>query len=302
MAIASYEPIIFGDSVFGRGIPRFVGQDISIHMPDPGDTLTLVGDARTLLGGAVGGPDTLFCFAYAGSLIIGDAFTIAGRAQGGNDSVLATSNVSAIALGDALTLGGRASGGDDIVDARGDKAVAYGDSYDMRGRSHGGDDVVSGASFPLITTELFGDAQILSDAAIGGNDILVAVVAGSAGGTVMYGDGAQLLEESTGGNDTLISAAQGNEVMWGDAAFVGPEAHTGNDIFVFEPGNGQDTIMDFQPGQDKLELKGFGFTVFSDLSNTISYTEQGALIGFDAANHVLVLGVNELHSSDFIFS
>ena len=300
--IELYQPIIFGDPEQDGGRQRFAGQTLSIHLPDPGATQTVVGDAFALTGMAIGGSDTLACFAFTASVVIGDAVTLAGRARGGHDNVIATSSISAFALGDAVLLKGRSSGGDDSVDVRGDGATAYGDAYEMNGRSRGGDDIVTGAAFPLVATQLFGDAQTLADFALGGNDTLFAIVQGSGPGTMMFGDGAELLDRTRGGNDTLVSAANGNETMWGDAAVVAPTAHTGADTFVFLPSNGKDTIMDFEPGNDKIELNGFGFDELSDFTDAITYTEQGAVIALDDANSILVVGVTGLGASDFILS
>jgi len=300
--IELYQPIIFGDPEQGGGQRHFAGQILSIHLPDPGATQTVVGDTFALTGTGVGGSDTLACFAFTASVVIGDAVTLAGRARGGHDNVIATSSISAFALGDAVLLKGRSSGGDDSVDVRGDGATAYGDAYEMNGRSRGGDDIVTGAAFPLVATQLFGDAQTLADFALGGNDTLFAIVQGSGPGTMMFGDGAELLDRSRGGNDTLVSAANGNETMWGDAAVVAPTAHTGADTFVFLPRNGKDTIMDFELGNDKIELNGFGFDELSDFTDAITYTEQGAVIALDDANSILVVGVTGLGASDFILS
>ena len=300
--IVLYRPIIFGDPEQGGGQRPFTGQTLSIHLPDQGATQTVVGDALALTGTAVGGFDTLACFAFDASVVVGDAFALVGQARGGNDSVIATSSISASALGDAVLLRGRASGGDDSVDVRGDSAVAYGDAYEMNGWSEGGDDIVTGAAFPLVATQLFGDAQTLADFAIGGNDTLLAIVQGAGPGTIMYGDGAELLDRSKGGDDTLVSATNGNETMWGDAAVVAPTADTGADTFVFLPSNGQDAIMDFEQGSDKIELQGFGYDELSDFVDAITYTEQGAVIALDAASSILVVGITGLGTSDFILS
>jgi Ca2+-binding RTX toxin-like protein len=120
-------------------------------------------------------------------------------------------------------------------------------------------------------------------------------------GSTMYGDGAALLDHAKGGNDTLISG-KGNDRMWGDAATVAPTAQTGADTFVFSPPNGQDQIMDFQPGQDHIELKGFGFNNFNDVASHIQDTPNGALITFDANDSVLIVGVHHLSASDFLLA
>jgi Ca2+-binding RTX toxin-like protein len=116
----------------------------------------------------------------------------------------------------------------------------------------------------------------------------------------MYGDGASLLDHATGGNNTLISGAA-NDIMWGDAATVSPTATTGPNLFVFSPPNGNDSIMDFKPGLDHIELKAYGFTSFNSVADLITNTAQGALITFDANDSILVANDHHLTSGDFIF-
>jgi hypothetical protein len=301
MAIAVYDPILFGDTNGDLGLrSRAAGQDISLHLAGIGDTQTLIGDSGGLRWRAIGGDDSLESFAYGGSLVVGDASLIVERARGGNDDVLATSVVNAVAVGDALELRGAAVGGNDSVDARGNVAAAYGDAGVMSGAARGGNDLVTGAALPLTTAYLYGDAEILSGRAVGGNDTVSAIVFGALGvNTEMYGDGASLLGYSKGGNDLLVGAS-GNEWMWGDAATIGPLAKPGADTFVFSPMNGTDVVWDFQRGLDHVELSGFGFTEFADFADDISYSVEGASITFGARQDITLIGVHELNAEDFI--
>ena len=63
-----------------------------------------------------------------------------------------------------------------------------------------------------------------------------------------------MYNEAIGGNDILRSGS-GEDHMWGDAAeFYLGDPQTGSDQFVFEDGNGADTIYDFERGRDKIDL------------------------------------------------
>jgi hypothetical protein len=297
MAITLYQPIVFGDGDEALGgYAQADGQTISLAA-DIG-VRSLVGDTRTLAGRALGGADTLTNFAFGEAVAIGDAVTVSGRAEGGNDSVLAGASGGAVALGDADLLNGRAKGGDDNVEARSDfNAVAYGDASEMSGYAQGGNDLVTGQNGHGFAI-LYGDAGTLTGAARGGDDT---VYGGGGKATQMYGDGAELLGRSRGGNDRVVSGSDDDQ-MWGDAALVAVRAMRGLDTFAFSPGNSHDSIMDFAHGADHIELKGFGFSSFTDVESLLTYSSDGALIAFDANNSVLVVGINELVPSDFLFT
>ena len=109
----------------------------------------------------------------------------------------------------------------------------------------------------------------------------------------------------TGGKD-LIFSSDGNDEMWGDPR---PEdswyGQTGRDNFVFAPDNGQDTIMDFQSGIDRIDLRQFAGEVDADtiddwLVNHASPSGTDTLIAFDANNSILVKHVAHLSANDFI--
>ena len=95
------------------------------------------------------------------------------------------------------------------------------------------------------------------------------------------------------GDDSLYGEA-GNDELWGQA---------GADRFIFEHSNGDDVILDFTDGEDRIDLTEFGLSGFDDLTLssdaggvTIHMTTSGGgtilLEGFDIAN---------LDASDFIF-
>jgi hypothetical protein len=91
--------------------------------------------------------------------------------------------------------------------------------------------------------------------------------------------------------------------MWGDAVTVAQTAQTGNDTFVFSAPNAHDTIEDFQPGKDHIELKGYeDITNFDQLAPHITDTAAGALITFDPNDSILVANDHHLTSGDFFFT
>ncbi|CAN7258355.1 Ig-like domain-containing protein [Phenylobacterium sp. LjRoot225] len=291
---------------------------------------TSLGDALTLSGYATGGDDYVVALGLRRSVAIGDANSLTDHAHGGNDLVKPTwlghAGHDTWGYGDARTMSGYAVGGDDTVGG----IVAYGDAESLTDYAQGGDDLVQGGfTYPNFNYSLaygdgatlsghaqggddtvtgrtaYGDAESLTDNAQGGNDLLLGydTINPPPGANLRYGDGAELLGAAQGGDDTLVGGT-GADQMWGDAATVAATATTGADLFVFSPSGGHDQIMDFEAGKDRIELDGFGFSDFADLSSHFQATSNGVLISLDANNDVLVRGVtvDQLSAGDFVFS
>jgi Ca2+-binding RTX toxin-like protein len=97
-----------------------------------------------------------------------------------------------------------------------------------------------------------GDDQLVgnlgSDRLFGGtgNDVLV-------GGGFPAGGSTYALD-----GDDVLDGGAGNDILYGDNQSQTPAyLHTGQDRFVIAKGQGADTIMDFQPGLDKIVMNGF---------------------------------------------
>jgi hypothetical protein len=264
----------------------------------------LVGDALSLTDHAQGGHNTLSLFALLNGEIIGDAVTMGGHSIGGYNTIHISGGLSqATAIGDAETLNGYAQGGHNNILATGNRTaiVLMGDAMTMTDHAQGGHNTLTGAEAGF----MYGDAQVISGYAQGGHNTLIdATKIGDQieFPTVMYGDGLQLLGHASGGFNTLVSGFDA-DIMWGTAPTVSPLATTGPDTFVFSPPNGHDQIMDFRPSEDVIQLDGFGFTSFADLSSHFEPTPNGVLISFDAQDDILLHGVtaNQLTAADFAF-
>jgi Ca2+-binding RTX toxin-like protein len=97
------------------------------------------------------------------------------------------------------------------------------------------------------------------------NSTVPIVLSGGPGNDVLVGHA---------GNDTLF-AGTGNDTLYGNG---------GSNTFVFDSGSGQDTIMDFQPGQDTLQFS------LSLLTNYAAAMTDAKQIG---ANTVFTIGAND---------
>jgi len=283
----------------------------------PAGTPLLIGDALIISDHGQGGDDVFLVPAVSSAiteLAYGDAENLSGHAHGGADQIDVSAGFDAVGVGDAELLTDHAVGGNDVltgfVSGRG-QPVLYGDATTMNGHAVGGDDTLTAQA--VSGAVMYGDAHTLTGHARGGHDVLVGganVSHGVSGADPyhpnnrMYGDGQELLGHAQAGNDTLVSGQGSPDLMWGDAATVGPHATTGDDLFVFALPNAHDQIMDFQPGKDRIELDGSGLGGFQDLVTHFQATADGTLISFDPADDILVRGVtpSQLHASDFIFT
>ena len=108
-----------------------------------------------------------------------------------------------------------------------------------------------------------------------------------------------------GGNDVIVGG-NGADVLIGGASNDRLSGRAGDDIFVFRPGFGRDTVIDFNIGDaahhDTLDFRGLGFTSLADV---LSHTDLGPNAVIHAgADAVTLLGVTQAalstHSFDLL--
>ena len=104
------------------------------------------------------------------------------------------------------------------------------------------------------------------------------------------------------GNDTLI-AGIGIQVLIG-----GPndtlKAGLGFDTFVFAPSFGMNTINNFSPILDSIQLPKSEFANFAAVQGDMQQVGANTVITYDAADVITLTGVraSNLHGSDFHFA
>jgi hypothetical protein len=240
------------------------------------------GDAGAMFGHTRGGND-LLTVQSGNPWLVGDAGYMSDRVRGGNEVVTGAE----LASGDAFDeLSGQAIGGNDRVSAE----FACGDALnDMSGCSRGGNDVVSGGN-------LRGDATEMRDSARGGNDRLHATDGQEC---LLVGDAFRMGEGTTGGHDRLFGGT-GNDTLAGDAVNRDAGAVGGRDLFVFRPDNGADTIVDFEQGRDRIDIRALGYDRFGELDIKRDGS-GGSIVQFSADDQVTIENVADLVRSDFIF-
>jgi len=257
---------------------------------------------------------------------------------GGNDSLFGQDGADHL-YGEAgidYLVGGA---GDDILDGGADADALYGEEGNdtlVGGTDFktdilvggNGDDILFGNSglgdYDLMDGGAGNDrylvdtpADLTFEAANGGTDTVFADIQGAGYylyanvenlvllGTTPYGVGNELDNYLAGnasanwllggaGNDVLNGKA-GNDVLFGEA---------GADTFVFEHGTGGDTIGDFAPGTDKIDLSAFGFANYQAVVNSMHEVNGTTAVDLGGGDFIVLNGVAAatLHASDFILS
>ena len=187
----------------------------------------------------------------------------------------------------------------------GSDTIFGGQHDDSISGGHGHDEIYGGA----------GDDKLWGDQ---GNDVLHGgdgddFIVGHGGHDELYGGGDDDTLQGGSGDDTLDGGSE-NDDLWGgtgsdtliggagDDRLAGGD---GADTFVFAAGHGNDTITDFAPGEDCIDLSTFtDIQSFDDLdmslnnrSTVIDLTEHGG-------GTIKLQGVspNELDADDFEFA
>lgn len=200
------------------------------------------------------------------------------------------------------------TGGSDVLfDTNGNDHISGGDGSDVIFTSAGSDVVDAGSGDDMVTA-LTGSATVNGG---DGNDTIV----GGSGNTVLNGDN---------GNDTIIGGS-GNEVInggvgndtlignAGDDRIIGGQGNdtliggAGSDTFVFKPGDGQDTVLDFQASgssHDVVEVDTHAFADFTSLMAAVHDTASGAQLQYADGSSITLTGVTKSHLTvdDFHFA
>ena len=256
--------------------------------------------------------------------VFGDADVLRGRASGGDDTISVFASVEVL-VGDARLMLDAARGGDDSLAASGSLAAIFGDAEVMRDHAQGGDDVMrggsgSGARSSAVNT-LYGDAYAMSGWSLGGDDLIRGGGSYPGSRNTIYGDAHSLSGHAQAGNDTLTGGNYAKNDLWGDAAEIeGTCVVTGHDVFVVTPSSGTNTIHDFEPGRDVIDLTAFAsgssnipaIHGLDDLLRYLEVTEAGSTFffgrfGTEGPGPVIesgftVLGDQALTACDFLFA
>lgn len=211
------------------------------------------------------------------------------------------------------------SGSDSLIGQNGEDRIEGWKGNDLLFGNQG-DDILSGGDD---ADSLWGGQG--SDIGFGGseNDWLF----GQSGDDILIGDGGNDLIGGGQGDDYLLGG-EGRDSVWGDEGQdilnggiakdvvfggVGDDrldggadddfliGGQGNDQFVYRLGSGRDKIIDFNKGDDRIDLTSFGFS-FADFTSSVSL--NGNIINFGDGNtlQLICTDVLSLSESNFIFA
>jgi Ca2+-binding RTX toxin-like protein len=164
--------------------------------------------------------------------------------------------------------------GTEIENAYGAKGSdrVIGNALDNLLRGHGGRDLLAGK---------------------GGDDRMK----GGAGGDTLWGDqGDDVMLGGRGGDrmrggsgDDFLSGNRGLDRLDGQAGDDFLIGGRGKDVFIFKNNGGSDTVGDFKPGKDLLNIIGHGTS--ADLLDQARDTDEGLLFEFGAGDSLLLQDV-----------
>ncbi len=128
---------------------------------------------------------------------------------------------------------------------------------------------------------------------------------GNSDANVLVGNAYHNIMTGLGGNDTIDGGA-GNDTLYGGPGNDELTGRVGNDLFVCVPGDGVDTITDFTPGHDRIDLWAFGgeigdWATLASLLVPVNGDKDTEIRFADAGNKLILVGVdfNKLDVYDF---
>ncbi len=294
---------------------------------------TLIGGAGgdTINGG--GGTDTASYATAAAGVFATQNFGFLNTGDAAGDSFTSIENMLGSSFDDILggndvanTInGGSGSGADWLFGFAGDDTLVGGAGDDTLNGGAGADSLDGGADFDFASYKILGSAPVnaslttpganTGDAA-GDTYTSIEGLKGTDFNDTLEGDGAANTLIGHQGNDSLLGLSGDDSLVGGGGADtleggLGSDTLSGNngdDTFVYDLGDGADTITGFVAGaasDDVLDLGiGAAFDTFSEVQAATTQVGPDAVIDFGGGDTITLLGVTatDLHADDFFFA
>ncbi|GGA99633.1 rhizobiocin/RTX toxin [Brucella endophytica] len=271
-----------------------------------GDKLTLVGFAVTGVAGlAISNEAAASAFSIVEGKLVADPSTAFAALEDGEAAVVTVTYTVRDAQGGettgtaTLTIDGYTEY-NIVTGSSGNDVLTASEGKDMIEAGNGNDTVLSGSGNDLVDAGAGNDRVIAGD----GDD---AVEGGAGNDVLMGGEGHDALSGGAG-NDQLFGG-EGNDTLSGGAGNDVLSGGEGNDTFVFASGDGHDTVLDFQAGQNGGDIVALSKDDFADYQALISsgaFTngENGAQIAFDDGSSITFnnVKVEDFAIDDFRFA
>jgi Ca2+-binding RTX toxin-like protein len=222
-----------------------------------------------------------------------------GYAEG--DALFGIENISGSNFDDVLTGDANANvlwgnDGNDTLSGLGGNDHLLGRDGDDILDGGAGADILEGGDGIDTVTYANSTAAVTIGLGSGGNFGVTGVGGDAAGDKIKNVEnliGSNFNDKLTGNeDDNVITGGKGNDILTGGA---------GADTFVYNAGNGLDTITDFKNGVDLIDISSMDGIQFGDLD--IQQSGANTLITFNATNKITLLNFakNDLDASDFKF-
>ncbi|WP_424979780.1 calcium-binding protein [Leisingera sp. S232] len=228
---------------------------------------------------------------------------------GGNDRLAGGSGADSLegGTGNDLLLGG--TGSDTLEGGSGGDSLNGGDGGDRLKGGSGADSLKGGTGNDLLSggtgsDTLEGGSGRDSLKGQGGDDVLKGGsgadrLSGGGGGDSLKGGSGQDRLKGQSGKD-LLSGSGGSDTLEGGSGRDSLKGGGGEDVFVFARSHGRDSIADFRPGRDLIDLEAAAADRFADLE--ISGQSGGTLIKTGSGKVFLEdLAPGRLDADDFLF-
>jgi Ca2+-binding RTX toxin-like protein len=292
-----------GDSY--SGIQNLTGSAFNDTLTgDAGNNVLIGGAGADALDGGAGNDTASYETAHSGVLAsLATPSTNTGDAAG--DTYANIENLKGTNFGDTLV----GDNGDNILDG--------GDGVDTLSGGNGNDILIGGAGADQLqggtghTTASYVTATAGVTASLGNHLINTGDAAGDTYSHVQNLTGSNFNDTLIGDvDDTVLIGNAGDDVLDGGlsrSGFTGNDTLTGgagNDTFVFRSGFGQanhDTITDFAPGQDVIELHDGMFANAAAALAAATQTGADVTITVDATDSLVLhnVALANLHATDF---
>ncbi len=295
------------------------------------DTLTGGAGGDTINGG--GGTDTASYATSGAGIFATQNFGFLNTGDAAGDSFTSIENMLGSSFDDILggndvannINGGSGSGADWLFGFAGDDTLVGGAGNDTLNGGAGADSLDGGTGIDFASYKILGAAAVnaslttpgsnTGDAA-GDSYTSIEGLKGTDFNDTLEGDGAVNSLIGHQGNDMLLGLSGADSLTGGGGADTlegGTGADTlsgnnGDDTFIYDLGDGADTITGFVAGalsDDVLDLGiGAAFDTFSEVQAVTSQVGLDTLIDFGGGDTITLVGVTaiNLHADDFFFA